>query len=273
MKQTLSRLAALGLICGASAFAANSATGDFTANGNKVALSAVTVEAGLGEVGLLVTDEPLPAGCGVYDAFLLANAGKLRGVAVSISRDTRLKESAGLNAVFHESWNGLLREIGEPEFHIEQFDDEVLKGSIKLASGFSGDHSFSYSVDFDVSLAGARQPIEVSISGATDSEPAKAYVTFYEAMMGTRIDDGRKLVVKDMADQMTGDDADFFIEMFQDGHPRAATILSVDEKGKEATLSVEGIINRCMSSDNGTAKVEMIKEGGSWKVKLESWQM
>ncbi len=272
-KQMLTRLAALSVLCSAGALAANSVKGELIANGDKVQLSAVAVEAGLDQVGLLMTDKPLPAGCGVYDAFVLAGQSKLRGMAVSISKDTKQKESAGINGLYHESWGGQLGNIGEPEFQIEQFDEEVLRGSVSLAAGSLNDHKFSYSVKFDVSLKIELAPIEVTISGATDSEPAKGYIAYYKALMAGSLEDGKKFVVKENAEQMTGEDADLFLEFFQDGHPREATILSVDQKGKEAKLSVEGVIVACTGSDKGTATIEMVREDGSWKVKLESWEM
>ena len=62
-------------------------------------------------------------------------------------------EYAGIKALYHESWDGQLSNIGEPEIKIEQFDEQVLKGSISLASGTFGDHMFSYNANFQVNLS------------------------------------------------------------------------------------------------------------------------
>lgn len=252
---------------------ADSASGELVANGDSVQLANVVVENSLGEVGLLITDQPLPPGCGVYDAFMLASSGALRGIAVSISKETKQKEPAGLNALFHDSWGGQLGNIGEPEFKIEQFDDAALKGAVSLSAGALNDHKFSYSVQFDVALKTERPSLEATLSGETESEPAKAYIAYYQAMMAGRLEDGKKFAVKEHADQITGEDAELFLDFFQEGHPRAATILGVEQTGDEAVLRVEGVIAACMSEDKGTATVDMVKEAGGWKVKLESWEM
>lgn len=259
--------------CTPAVFADDAATGALVANGDKVQLANVVVENSLGEVGLLITDQPLPSGCGVYDAFMLAGSGKLRGIAVSISKETKQKEPAGLNALFHDSWGGQLGNIGEPEFTIEQYDDNRLKGAIQLDAGSLNDHKFSYSVQFDVGLKTERPALEATLIGKTESEPAKAYIAYYQAMMAGQLDEGKKFAVKEHADQITGEDAELFLEFFQDGHPREATILGAEETGDQAVLRVEGIIPACQSADKGTATVNMVKEDGSWKVQLESWKM
>jgi len=259
-------------LCG-HAWAADSASGELTANGDRVELSAVAVETGLDQAGLLITDRPLPDGCGPYDAFMLASSGKLRGVAVSLSMATKAVEPAGMNGLFHMSWGGKLGAIGEPEVSIEQFDEERLRGSVALAEGSFADHTFAYSVEFDVSLKSERGPIEATIDGETDSAPAKAYIAYYQAMMALELDEGKKFAIKEHADQITGEDAEFFLEFFQDGHPREATIVSVEENGDQATLKVEGEIPACDSSDEGSATVQMVKEADGWKVQLESWEM
>jgi hypothetical protein len=267
------RTAALALITAAAALADNAVEGSLTANGNVVPLRSVIVETGLGEVSLLMTDEPLPAGCGVYDAFTLVDSGRLRGMAVSISKDTRKIESAGLNALYHESWNGRLGNIGEPEVTIAQLDDKILKGAISLPSGAFGDHKFSYNSSFQVDLSPDRPVIEAKVSGAGDSQAAQAYVKYYEAMMAGRLEDGKQYVTAENAKQMTGDDAELFLELFQDGHPRAATITGATEEGDKAELTVEGEVAGCMATSHATAKVDMVKESGVWKVELESWEM
>jgi hypothetical protein len=272
-KHRLIRITVLGCITVVAAHAGDTVEGSLTGNGIVVRLRSVIVETGLGEVSLLLTDEALPAPCGVYDAFTLVDSGRLRGMAVSISKDTRQIESAGLNALYHESWDGRLGNIGEPEVKIEQLDDKVMKGSISLASGAFGDHTFSYNASFQVDLAVDRPAIEASVSGAGDSEAAQAYAKYYEAMMAGRLEDGKVHVTEENAKQMTGEDVGLFLEFFQDGHPRAATITSAKQDGDIAELTVEGEVAGCMATNQVKGKVDMVNESGVWKVKLESWKM
>ena len=263
----------LGYMSVAVGAAANSVEGSLTANGHIVPLRSIILEAGMGQVGLLLTEEALPAACGVYDAFILADAGQLRGMAVSIDKETRTVERAGINGLYHESLDGRLGTIGEPEVKIERFDDEVLKGSISLASGVFGDHTFSYNAAFQVDLVVSRPVMTAQVSGAGDSEAAQAFVKYYEAMMAGRIEEGKPYVIAENAERMTGEDAELFLEFFQEGHPRKATITSVKQEGDKAELTVEGEIEGCMGVEKGTAKVEMVRESGAWKVALESWEM
>ncbi len=265
------RIIGLGCITAAAAFADNTVEGSLTGNGTVVPLRSVIVETGLGEVSLLLTDEALPAPCGVYDAFTLAD--RLRGMAISISKDTKQIERAGLNALYHESWDGRLGNIGEPEIKIEQLDEKVMKGTISLASGAFGDHTFSYNVTFQVDLSADRPAIEAKISGAGDSQAAQSYVKYYEAMMAGRLEDGKVFVTEENAKQMTGEDVDLFLEFFQEGHPHVATITAAKENGDAAELTVEGEVAECMGTNQVSGKVDMVKESGVWKVKLESWKM
>ncbi len=273
IKNRLTRITVLGLVASAAALAENTVEGSLTANGAAVSLRSIIVETGLGEVGLLLTDEALPAACGVYDAFTLANAGRLRGMAVSISKDTQQIEPAGLNALYHESWDGRLGNIGAPEIKIEQFDEKVLKGSIHLASGAFGEYTFSYDASFEVDLSADRPAVEAKVSGAGESRAAQAYAKYYEAMMAGRLEDGKVYVIEEKAKQMSGEDAELFLEFFQEGHPHTATITAAKEEDDKAELTVEGEIAGCMAAKRATAKVEMVRESGVWKVKLESWEM
>ena len=64
-----------------------------------------------------------------------------------------------------------------------------------------------------------------------------------------------------------------FLEFFQEGHPRTTTIASANENGDTAEPTVEGEVSGCMDRSLATAKIQMVKEPGAWKVKLESWKM
>ena len=260
------------LVAPAVLWAADMVEGSLTANGQMVPLRSVVVEPDLGEVSLLMTEEPLPAGCGFYDVFSLTPDHPLRGMAVTLSRETRQIEKAGINQLYHESWDGRLPTIGEPEIQIEQFDENVLKGSLRLAGGSQGDNKFAYDVHFDVGLATSRPPIDATVSGAGDSAAAQAYVAYYRAMMAGQIEEGKKYAIQENADQITGDNIELFLEFFQDGHPHEATITAIDESGDMAKLAVTGELGTCLETDTGTAAVELVKEADGWKVKSESWE-
>ena len=255
-----------------SAPAADTVSGSFTANGDVVALGSVIVEAGLGEVSLLMTEKPLPAGCGVYDAFTIADSNVLRGVAVTISRESQEIERAGLNALYHESWEGRLANIGQPEVRIDQLDETVMKGSINLAGGEFADYTFSYDVSFEVGLSSERPVIEAKVSGQEESSAARAYAAYYTAMMAGRMDDGRKYVTQENAEQMVGEDVEFFLDMFQD-LPHELIISAAKEQGDKAELTVEGEIVGCMATEKATGTVELERESGGWKVTKESWEL
>ncbi len=252
--------------------AADMVEGSLTANGQVVPLRSVLVEPSLGEVTLLMTEEPLPAGCGVYDVFSLTPEHPVRGMAVTLSKDTRQIEKAGINVLFHESWDGRLGTVGQPEIQIEQFDENVLKGSLQVAEGSLGDDKFAYQVRFEAGLVTKRAPIDATVTGAGKSAAAQAYVAYYRAMMAGQIEEGKKYAITEDADQITGDNIELFLEFFQDGHPREAAITAVEESGDAAKLTVTGELGTCLETDTGTAAVEMVKDSGGWKVKSESWE-
>ena len=261
------------VLLSASVSAADKAEGSLTANGDVVSLSSVLVEGGFGDVSLLITEKPLPAGCGVYDAITLADSGDLRGVAVTISSETQQIERAGLNALYHENWEGRLGNIGEPEVRLDQLDESVMKGAVSLASGEFMDYTFSYDVSFEVALASERQVIEAEVSGQQDSSAAQAYAAYYKAMMAGQMEEGKKYVTHENAEQMTGEeDVEFFLDMFQE-LPHELTITAANENGADAELAVEGVIDGCKESQKVSAKVKLEKESGQWRVTGEAWEL
>lgn len=255
-----------------AAGAANTGEGVLTADGSEAALKAVAVEPGFGDTALLITEQPLPEGCTVFDAYTLASAGKLRGLAVTISQETKGIERAGLNALYHESWEGMLTNIGEPEVGIEQYDDETLKGRVSLSDGSFIGHSFSYDVRFEVALKRERPVLDATVTGGENSTAAQAYAAYYRAMMAGRLEEGKQHVIEEQAAQIAGEDVEFFLDMFQ-SNPLELTITSADEKGKTATLTAEGVVAGCMEDGQAKGTIEMVQEGGAWKVKSESWEM
>ncbi len=251
---------------------ADTAEGRLTADGSSVVLKSMTAEPGFGDTIMLITEGPLPEGCGLFDAYSLATEGKLRGIAVTISQETKGIERAGLNALYHESWDGMLTSIGDPEVTVEQYDDETLKGAVRVEAGSFTDHTFSYEARFEVGLVRERPAYEATVSGGDGSEAARAYTLYYQAMMAGRLDDGKEYVIQEQAEQMTGEDVDFFLDMFQE-NPKQLTITSVSEEGDKATLQAEGLIAGCMEDGSAKATIEMVNRDGGWKVASESWEM
>ena len=114
--------------------------------------------------------------------------------------------------------------------------------------------------------------MKVTVSGGDDSEAARAYALYYRAMMAGRLADGKKYVIEEQAGQMTGEDVDVFLDMFQE-NPKQLTITSVSEKADKATLQAEGVIAGCLEDGTAKATIEMVKQAGGWKVAGESWEM
>lgn len=249
--------------------APGTATGTMTANGKTYQMKYSYADEGADDIILVLTDNPVAKENIPFGLNQLAMEGKVRGLVVTISRETKGQVS-GLNALYDESWAGQLGTLGNAVLKIDKLDSQALEGQISTPeqNTFS-DYTFSFDVKFKTALGTPKQeePVEVTIKG--DGSPAAAaYAEYYKALMAGDIPAVKKLIIKKNAEQLDDETAGMIVDIAQAAHPREIEIVTTNLSDKSAELSVKGSVD----GSQGTGKVEMVVEDGQWKVATDKWK-
>ena len=246
----------------------NAASGTMTANGTTSQIKYSYVDEGPDDIILVLTDSPLPKESIPFGLHQLAMEGKVHGLTVTISKETK-GQVPGLNALYHEVWGGQLGSLGEHVLKIDKLDSNVIEGHIFTPepNTFS-EYTYSFDIRFKTSLGLPKDeaPIEVTVKG-DDSPPAKVYAAYYKALMAGDISEVKRLIVKKNSEQLDGEEANLFLDIVKTTHPRDIEIVKTDISNKSAILTIKG----SMDDLQGTGTVNMVVEDGQWKIETDKW--
>jgi hypothetical protein len=240
-----------------------------TANGKTYQMKYSYADESPDDIILVLTDSPLAKENIPFGLNQLAIEGKVHGLVVTISKETK-GQISGLNAIYDESWAGQLGTLGNAVLKIDKLDSQALEGQISTPeqNAFS-DYTFSFDVKFKTALGVPKQeePVEVTIK--EDGSPAAAaYEEYYKALMAGDIPAVKKLIIKKNAEQLDDETAKMIVDIAQSAHPREIEIVTTNITDKSAELSVKGSVD----GSQGTGKVEMVVEDGQWKVATDKWK-
>lgn len=245
------------------------AAGTMTANGKTYQMKYSYADESPDDIILVLTDSPLAKENIPFGLNQLAMDGKIHGIVVTISKETKERIS-GLNAIYDQSWGGQLGTVGDAVLKIDKLDSKVIEGHLSTPgqNAFS-DYTFSFDVKFKSALGVPEQktPVEVTIK-ADGSPAAAAYSDYYKALMAGDITAVKKLILKENADQLDDETAEMIVDLAQSTHPREIEIVTTNISDKSAELSVKGSVD----GSQGTGKVEMVVEDGQWKVATDKWK-
>lgn len=245
------------------------ATGTMTANGKTYQMKYSYADESPEDIILVLTDNALPKESIPFGLNQPAMEGKVHGIVVTISRETKGQVS-GLNAVYDESWGGQLGTLGDAVLKIDKLDSQVIEGQISTpAQNTFSDYTFSFDVKFNTALGMPKQeaPVEVTIKG-DDSPPAKAYAEYYRALMAGDIPAVKKLIVKKNAERLDSETAAMIVDIARAAHPREIEIATKNISDTSAELIVKGRVD----DSQGTGTVTMLIEDGQWKVETDKWK-
>jgi hypothetical protein len=104
--------------------------------------------------------------------------------------------------------------------------------------------------------------------GAGGGDPGKAYLAYTRILAGGNTAAVKKAVSTDRAKQMDVPDFKEMFPLLQAMEPKKIKVTGGAVNGDKATLAVTG------DSEGTPAKgtIEMVREGGVWKVGKESWK-
>jgi ankyrin repeat protein len=157
-------------------------------------------------------------------------------------------------------------------FEPKLFDGRTVSGkaSVKKPTDLFGKTTFEYSASFEANVY--RKPKRVPASAeqkaaAGKSLQAKAYRAYEAALAAGDLAALKETVVAELARQMEEPEAATMLEMMKLARPTDVTFERVSVTGGKATLHAVG------KQDTGAARgtIELLREGGAWKVGKQSW--
>ena len=203
--------------------------------------------------------------------FDLADSGRMTGIEVTIE-NKKIIGGQIYSPMFKLQGNSFSA-VGIHEFEPTVFKGGDVAGKLSMTHESSFNHvAFTYETTFHAIATAPKPPAEAKLEGtplaAGGGDPGKAYLAYTKILAGGNIAALQKAVSAARAKQM--DDPDFkqMFPLVQAMEPKKIKITGGAMDGDKATLTATG------ASDGAPAKgtIEMVREGGAWKVDKESWK-
>ncbi len=272
-------LVALVLLGRPAAAADGTAEGTLTVNGKTTTLAHAYARAVPGffdktkeDVEVILSDVPL-SGKALEDQFErihMAEAGKLHAFEITLNAEGKPISTSFRHDGFKEtSPSGL---SSDDVFTKKVFDGSIVEGSYRSAKEreFFGNR-YAFDVSFRAKIARAEKPVPPSpaeTAAAAKSPQAKVYGEYLKAVQKEDLAALRKLFSKEQAKLLDEPDAKQMVAMVKMMMATDVKVLKVAETGDTAELKVTG-------TQDGKAAggvVQMVREGGAWKVQSEEWK-
>ena len=272
-------LASVAILASGAAAADGKAEGKLTVNGKTTDVKYAYAFAGPGffdktkeDVTVIVSDVPLDAKAleDEFERIKMADAGKLHAFEITFGADAKpISTSFRHNGFMKASPSGL---SSEDVFDKKTFDTKTIDGRYRSAKPheFFG-NTYAFDVAFKADITRKAKPVPPSAaetSAAQKSPQAKVYADFLQAIQKEDLGAMKKLMTKDQAKNLDSPDAKKMVGMIKLMSATDIKVLKVAEKGDTAELTVSGKQDGKVA--NGT--VQMVKEGGAWKVQREEWK-
>lgn len=253
------------------------ASGTLTVNGKPVALAHAAAathknpfDAKKTDVVLLLTNVAVDPAVMADDfgRMKLSGKGNFSGVEVEIDPDGQVISGMLYSPEF-KKFNGSISATG-----MHQFEGKVTASSIEgklfipKEDDFAG-YTYKYDATFNAPLAApaAKAAMKGAALPADGGAPGKAYRDYLAALKAGDLAKLAKSVDAEHAAQMKSPDFKEMLKMIQAMEPTNIRITGGSSDGSKATLDVTGKDGEQTS----TGTVELVLEGGAWKLARESW--
>jgi hypothetical protein len=204
--------------------------------------------------------------------FDLADSGRLTGIEVTINRDKKIIGGQIYSPMFKLQGNSFSA-VGMHKFEPATFKAGDVAGKLSMTHESSFNHvAFTYSAKFHAIATAPKPPAEAKLEGmslgAGGGDPGKAYLAYTRILAGGNTAAVKKAVSTDRAKQMDVPDFKEMFPLLQAMEPKKIKVTGGAVNGDKATLAATG------DSEGTPAKgtIEMVREGGVWKVGKESWK-
>jgi hypothetical protein len=268
----MKQLAALCLFLALPA-AAQTATGSITANGKKTALTHVTAIRKNGNVRVVISDQAITA-AQLADDFAMHDMKDLAGVSVEITPDGQIPTGTFYSPLFTK-FGGSFSATGMHKWE-GTIKGDTIEGKLSAAKGEFFESTYEYTVSFKAPIGKGAAPAAdtpAALKGkplpADGGDPGKAYRAYIVILKAGNPARIKASLSAERAKQMSDDELKKMLPMIQAMMPDDIKIGSGAVDGDHATLNVTGQEKESKAKSTGT--VDLVKEGGAWKVEKESW--
>ena len=222
---------------------------------------------------LLITDQAVPADAAGDDFKLMEvrDKQKLNGVMVLITDDKRIVSGAVYSPLMKKM--DYVSGVGMQKLELTTHTATRVAGRVWLEKPDDFfDNIYQYDVKFDVPVGAQKSDEPEQPKGtplpAGGGEPGKAYEAYRKALIAGNLPALRKSVVAEMAKQMDTPDFKDQLKLVQAIQPKSVKVTGGAIDGDTATLLATAKDEN--ETSNGT--ITMVKEGGAWKLRKESWK-
>lgn len=256
--------------------AAGTVDGTFTANGKKVKLTHAYAapkenpfDKKKTDIVVLITDREMPPEA-VHDDFALMRAQEgVNGLTIQITADKSIISGQVFSPNFKKmtQFSG----VGMQKLEVTAMTANRIAGKVSVPKDDFFDNIYEYSVTFDVPVTAKPKPAALKGTplAAGGGEPGAAYEKYRKAMKSGDLAALRKALAAEMVKQMDAPDFKEMFPMIQAMQPKTVKIVSGAIDGDTATLKAEA---KDSANELSYGTVTMVKEGGAWKMKKESWR-
>jgi hypothetical protein len=263
--------AALSLAClslAVPAFA-QTASGTLTVNGKKTALDHVVAVRKDGNVKVLIGDRDIPAAT-FADSFAMMDVKGLSGVTVEITPEGKIPTGSIYSPTLTK-FGGDFSLAGSHKWE-GKVSGNTIEGTLSVKPGDFFDNTYEFSTTFRapiVSAAAAAPPAPV-LKGKPlpegGGDPGKAYVAYILTVRAGNIPQILGAVSGARAKEAKPEDLKQMLPLIQAMLPKDIKITGGAVDGDHPTLTGK--------EDGGTSTgtVDLVREGGRWKVEKENWK-
>lgn len=257
-----------------------SATGTLSIDGKAIDLKHAyamaqpnVFEAQKTDIALLLTQHPLPEGA-LRDLEDLGDA--TRGLKGFVYFKIQDEGKPIYEMIDHPALGDMRLQMSgftHAAFTARSLSKDLIQGSFKTdkPEEFMG-HRYELAVRFNASVLQAKrpEPLPDAKTGTrlpTDGgEPGKAYLRYHKALLNRDIDTVRSLAPEPDA-PMTQEEMQKAIEFMSEFTPKDTAITEGYVREDRAVLYLTGTLD----NEKNYGTVEMIRKGGAWKIRKESW--
>ncbi len=219
------------------------------------------------DILVILTDVPLSEEA-IEDNFerrRMMRDSSLHCVEITINADKSPISVAILHSAFKAAPSGRGYEV----FEAKTFDGKTIEGKVYTTkkNEFFGT-TYEYSAYFKAQVYREVPPTPAEKEAASKSPQAAAYLKYEKTIKAGDFEELKKLVTKELVEEMSAPDAKEMFEFMQMAMPSSVQFLRVKVNGNKAVLELSAE----QDGQKLSGKVDLFLDGTQWKIGQNRWK-